>query len=359
MERQKLKEEDLLLNQKQLDEKYKIAHVLASYFYFPRRTSLEGIFRQYKNKNVNIMIDSGIFTFRKHVEANGLDPDMDLYMSQYIDFLNSNADIVNLAVTIDHPHDAESIIKNTDYIYDRLDKRITLVPVIQSFEFNEKQIEYTLEKYDFICLGTYDGKHKAIMYNDEVAESLKPIFKLNKKYNKILHGLGRTRVDWLENNPVDSSDSSAWARFIITGNTPMWDEKAKMVVNFPKETRYKLLNYEDYYIKRFGKSEIEIVEYFKEKFNKDISELSEQERLTFEQKEEFLTEKTFYDIIRNKDHLYSDTYPHQALCALAYICLQDEIRKTNPNYRLHYATSNINNFKAHNMALDLFYNRNF
>lgn len=301
---------------KDLSEKFKIVNPLISYFYFSNKAAVEKVFYKFKDKTVDLMMDSGVFSYRK----KGGDVDI----NKYIDFLNNSADYINYAITLDYPHEAQAIIKNTDYIKANIDPRITVVPVIQSFLFNEEQIEYTMKNYDFICIGTYDAKHSAIMYNQEVQDSLKPIYALNKKYNRILHGLGRTKSKWLLKNAMDSSDSSAWARFMFSGNTPIWDSGLKDVKNFTKETKYMLHNYEDYYCKRLN-----------------------------------IKKKDFYKIINSDIHLYWDTYPHGEMCALAYLLLEEEVRNKRPNYRTYMASSNAENFSMLNNAADMFYNRNY
>jgi hypothetical protein len=160
------------------------------------------------------------------------------------------------------------------------------------------------------------------MYNEDVQETLQPIYEINKKYNKVLHGLGRTRTRWLQESHMSSSDSSAWARYIITGNTAIWDYQKKSTIHFKKENKWRMYDYEKYYLSRF-----------------DIS------------KEDFTS------IIRNPKVLFSDTYPHDALCCLAYLLMQEEVRKKNPDFRTFFATSNSKNFAALNKAADLYYNR--
>lgn len=301
------------------DAREKAAFILISYYYFSGKNAVRNVHNQFNNKKVHLMMDSGVFTYRKHGS--------DVSIDKYIDFLNNNADLIEYAVTLDYPHSAKEIIKNTDYIQERLDPKIKLVPVIQSFIFDKSESEYFLsnDQWPLVCLGTYNGKNSAIMYCQEVQNSLKPIYELNKKYKRILHGLGRTRLNWLLTNPVDSSDSSAWARYLITGNTVCWDPDTKNTISFAeKEHRFMLLQFAEYYEKRFN-----------------------------------IAENDMADMVVNAKNLYADTYPHSVLCILTYILMQEEIRKKHPNYRQWQATSNAVNFRSMDQALDLYYNRNY
>lgn len=307
--------DDLHLSRKDLDDKHRVASLLVSYYYFHRKIDLERIHAKCPGQNVDLMMDSGVFTYRKQ----GADVDID----KYINFLNDGADYINSAVTLDYPHDAKSIMKNTYYIKERLDPRITLVPVVQTFIFNREETEQIMNDFDFICLGTYDGEHKSIMYSKEVQESLKVPYELNKKYNKILHGLGRTKFSWLDKNPVESSDSSSWARYIFTGNTTAWDARNKDVVNYAdKGERFRLMAFEDYYCDRFN-----------------------------------ITTDEYDTLISHRHVLHAESFPHNAMCSLAYKLMEEEVRKKKPNYRCYLATSNSDNFKSVSKALDLFYNR--
>jgi hypothetical protein len=302
------------LSLQEIDDRDKNVYALGSWFYFNSRKAVKAIHDQFNDKKVNLMLDSGVFTFRKK--------NMTVSTDDYIKFLNNNADLIKYAVTMDYPHDADAIIKNTDYIQARLDPRITLVPVIQSFIFSEEQSEYFIKNWEFICVGTYNGKNKAIMYNKDVQDTLMPIYRLNKKYKKILHGLGRTRTKWLMHNPVQSSDSSGWARYIFTGNTVLWCPDKKDLATAPQEHRGLLFKYEDYYRDRFGVDEDE-----------------------------------FTYMLLHPHTLHADSYPHNMLCILAYLQMQEEVRKVNPNYRMFHATSNAKNFRALDKAADAFFNR--
>lgn len=298
----------------EIEEEMKIVNPLISYYYFHRREQLDRIMAKFPNKYVNLMVDSGVFTGRKE--------GVELCIDTYIDYLNSNADIIKYAITMDFPNDQKSIIANTEYIQERLDERITLVPVIQSFAFDEHGIDYVLKNWDFICIGTYDGKNESIMYNAEVQKTLMPIYRANKKYNKFLHGLGRTKPAWLYRNPIQSTDSSSWARNIYSGTTSAFDSKTKEIVTPSKTTRHKIFLYEDRYVKKFG-----------------------------------LDKELFEYVLTHPETLHGETRIHTDLCCLGYLELQEEVRKNNPNYRFHYATTNPYNFDVLNRCADMYYNR--
>jgi hypothetical protein len=270
---------------------------------------------QYGQK-VDLMMDSGVFTYRKK--------NIDISLDKYINFLNANVDYISSAVTMDYPHDPKEIIKNTEYIRERLDPKIELVPVIQSFIFNQEQIEYFLHNYNYICVGTFDGIHQSIMYTEEVDRSLDIIRQLNETYKKKLHLLGRTKASWLvKNNWLHTTDSSAFARYIFTGQTVIWDPIKKALMNTKKEERFLIMRHAKYYENRFG-----------------------------------ITEEELHRCVAKKEVLIAEDYPHNAICALSYILMQEELRKTNPNLCMRLASSNASNFGAVNLATNLYFNRN-
>lgn len=297
------------------DEMEKLVYPLISYFYYPKRENIQAVHKQFQNKNVKLLMDSGVFTFRKK--------NQDVNIDTYIKFLNANADLISYAVTLDYPHDAKTIIKNTDYIQERLDPRVKLIPVIQTFIFDKDQIEYTLQNWDLICLGTYDGEHKSIMYNKPVQDTLEPIYELNQKYKKKLHGLGRTKTNWLMENPIWSTDSSGWARYIFTGQTMFWNQSINETVAYRKDLKFKAYAHEAYYVKRFN-----------------------------------IDPEDYRKMMNSTMTLHSHSYPHNMLCVLGYILQQERVREVNPWYRTFLATSNGSNFAFHNKAADIYFNRN-
>jgi len=150
----------------------------------------------------DLFLDSGAFTAFTKGKAVDID--------EYCDFIKETAAYWTTYAALDVIGDAEATLNNLSYMEKQgLSPLPTFHPITQRWDI----LEMLLRKYSYIAIGGLVGikrkKRRAL---------LSPVFALNCKYKKRLHGFGLTDFTLLREFPFYSVDSSSVAYYSRVGN---------------------------------------------------------------------------------------------------------------------------------------------
>ena len=192
---------------KQILNAHPEAYILASYYYFNKRTRLE----QLKEFNVfqtdRFILDSGAFS------AFTLNKEINIY--EYIDFIKEHK-IKQYA--------------NLDAIGDPKQTNLNL-NIMRKNGLNPKPVFHTGESLDYldniieceyIALGGMVGHTNLEDWLDKVFNY---IYKKNSKIK--IHGFGMTNYKLIKKYPWFSVDSTSWLAPVAFGRFKKWDEQRK------------------------------------------------------------------------------------------------------------------------------------
>ncbi len=147
----------------------------------------------------SFMLDSGAFTF---AYGSGADVDWDAYLGRYIDYINQNDVGLFFELDIDKLVGYEKVLEYRARLEGGTGKRC--IPVWHMNRGREDWLRMC-EEYDYVALGGLAARE----FGDQ--ERVIPWFtRTAHERGCRVHGLGYTKLGYLERMGFDSVDSSAW-----------------------------------------------------------------------------------------------------------------------------------------------------
>ena len=171
----------------------------------------------YKNKGINILLDSGAFTFlntKKILQIN-----WDNYINEYADFINK------WDIKLFFELDIDSIIgiKEVERLREKLESLTNkkCIPVWHKNRGKDYFIKLC-QNYNYVAIGGLALKEIPI----KIYEKYFPWFiKIAHDNNCKIHALGYTRLSSLQNYNFDSIDSTTWLSGKKFGKLFIFDKK--------------------------------------------------------------------------------------------------------------------------------------
>ncbi len=180
-----------------------IKHYLYSFYNFQKKELKERYSSEYK-----IFIDSGGYSAR----VKGIKIDI----MAYINFLNKNADYIEVAANLD-TNDIEETLKNQKLLMDRV-KGVTILPIYHVSDYiNPKYkglLDEFIKKYEYIGVGGIAG---VSLSEKQRTNFLNYVFSKTKGKIKV-HGFGITSIRLVQKFPFYSVDSTSWQAGMRYGN---------------------------------------------------------------------------------------------------------------------------------------------
>lgn len=167
-----------------------------------------------------LLVDNGAYTVWK--KAGIID------INQYLEFLNSNIDYIDYAISLDkipghyqsvkrYPDiicAAEETYKNYLYMREKISDPKKLLPVFhqdEPFEYLQRYLEF--DDITYICIAAHDMSTRNDWYRDCFT-----LIQNSKHPNIKVHCLGNSLPDIVEYFPFTSIDASSWKLIGATGN---------------------------------------------------------------------------------------------------------------------------------------------
>jgi len=162
----------------------------------------------------NILLDSGAFGAWTRGDSINID--------EYIQFIHEFStyffEYVELDVKADSNISLEESVNRTQTNQKIMeDAGLTPIPVYHALTKDFKYLESLLEKYEYIMIGGMAGEFF------DIPKEVSTIFELNQKYNRKLHGLGKTSLPFCLEFPFYSVDSTTWLIGGITSQIQAFD----------------------------------------------------------------------------------------------------------------------------------------
>lgn len=180
---------------------------------------VDGIATGYKvclREKVGIMMDSGVFSYRKYVKKlQGLRKqdklaalvDENGFLRLYVDFCKQYGHLWDFCVTVDIDFDAKHNFRR----HVQLEKMgVRTVPVFHGDTSLDFLKRYADRGYDYICIGSTGHLRTSVQSKKAYYES---VFDAGAKMGLRYHGLGITVPYIMTDYPWYSLDSSAWSQY--------------------------------------------------------------------------------------------------------------------------------------------------
>ena len=191
----------------------------------------------YKNKGIDILLDSGAFTFlntKKILQIN-----WDSYINEYADFIN------RWDIKLFFELDIDSIIgiKEVERLREKLESLTNkkCIPVWHKNRGKDYFIKIC-KNYNYVAIGGLALKEIPI----KIYEKYFPWFiKIAHDNNCKIHALGYTRLSNLQNYNFDSVDSTAWLSGSRFGSLYIFDRKTMSLKKIRKRNfhaKYKKID---------------------------------------------------------------------------------------------------------------------
>ena len=206
-----------------VENKIAMKYNLMSYFYIQKNKKKVEIANYIKNNSELILIDSGAHSFQKGKKVN-----WDKYTDEYCQFImefDEEKVLGYFEMDIDNIVGYEKVLELRHKL-EKVSEKI--IPVWHK--------NRGIDDFKKMCQ-TYEGKIIAItgFKNEDIQDRQYLMFlKYAKKYNCLVHCLGMTRKNILDNIPFDFTDSSSWTQSSIFGKI---DGKGKVTREFSKTKR--------------------------------------------------------------------------------------------------------------------------
>lgn len=291
-------------------------------FVYLKKKSEEGKIMHYKRRKkrrrknsapFSLFIDSGAYS------AHTIGEEIDL--TEYIQFIKDNLDIVDVYSNLDVIGDAKATLKNQEFMESQGLQPIPAFHVHEDFNYLRKYIE----KYDYVALGGM----AQLRNGNLLAEWLDKCWDIICDEDGIpkvkIHGFAITRLDLILRYPWYSVDSSSWVVHSRTGSiyVPKKKDGAYNYLIMPNSygvsNRSTTIN--NHYCRQYGKVKEHIDEYVHSlglKMGKsEFKKVKEGYTLSKERMERFANkEKTKIEIIVEPG--LSNTYLHRDKANVLY-----------------------------------------
>lgn len=146
----------------------------------------------------DFFLDCGAFT--AHTKG------IEIGIEHYADYIERNKEWINTYPNLDVKGDKDQTMKNQEWLERQ---GLTPIPVYHGSERDFKLLEELMKKYEYIAIGDVVGEIGQTRI-ENARKTLDPIFALNGKYKRKLHGFGVTSVDVMLRYPWYSVDSTQW-----------------------------------------------------------------------------------------------------------------------------------------------------